>query len=581
MRRFVMTLAVAGAVVAGPGPLAAQLDYRNLDDGRPLWTEDAWPVERRALELLLPWAVEWGREGTIHGSRLELAWGAWDNLMLGAKLPLAIAPRGTGQTLGTTGPGAFLFYNLRGEGPVLPALALRAEGHLATGTFAPDEGSVTLKGIVTRTLDRERLHLNAAWTPVGARADGGLEREPRWAASVGLDRTLIRTSTLLAAELVARDAGAGGGTQFTAGVGLRRQVTPRLVVDLGLARVLDRDAGHGWGVTAGLSMPVGLARAPRGVTPRAGQTVRAEWHNLPGAFNWQFLRHFPEAARLFNAFDYGHAILYEHLWTRPEAAVQLLEEQEFTFLTRDLLVRPPRFAVAEDVVEPRYAAVALEAKRMFEWAHLLHRQIYDVYADARLSRAEQHALVERLTDDYLSRDRLAFTDQPKQMTLMDDQPFSQYFRREFPKMNGLIWAYHWLQVGLYEPLLAESTVHGRKAGVADALARFWAMADEAPTRFPAVMPMSSAVAPVFSRAHPRAAIIFDNLHMMHDIISDILANPAVPRERKAAEIASQLEEFRDGTVNVMSMEEWWSMAEMMGGVEKMGGVAGRGGGSKQ
>ncbi len=29
----------------------------------------------------------------------------------------------------------------------------------------------------------------------------------------------------------------------------------------------------------------------------------------PGSFNWRFLHSYPEAARLFNAFDYGHAVL--------------------------------------------------------------------------------------------------------------------------------------------------------------------------------------------------------------------------------------------------------------------------------
>jgi hypothetical protein len=158
---------------------------------------------------------------------------------------------------------------------------------------------------------------------------------------------------------------------------------------------------------------------------------------------------------------------------------------------------------------------------------------------------------------------------------MDDQPFSQYFRREFPRMNGLIWAYHWLQVGLYEPLMGETTASGRKAGVADALSRFWAMADSAPTRFPSVMPMATGVAPTFSAAHPRAAAIFDNLHMMHDIISDVLANPAVPRAAKPALIRAQLAEFRDPTSNLMGADHWMMMAEMMGGVERMGGRAGR------
>ena len=44
--------------------------------------------------------------------------------------------------------------------------------------------------------------------------------------------------------------------------------------------------------------------------------------------------------------------------------------------------------------------------------------------------------------------------------------------------------------------------------------------------------MTSAIAPNFSAKHPRAAVIFDNLHMMHDIISDILVADTIPRDRK-------------------------------------------------
>ncbi len=316
-----------------------------------------------------------------------------------------------------------------------------------------------------------------------------------------------------------------------------------------------------------------LAAAALAAAAPAAAQRRTEQFYHPGGFNWSFLRHFPEAARLFNAFDYGHAVLYERLWADRAADKARLEEREYAFLVTDLLRKPPRFAVAEEAVMPQYARLAWQAKQMFDWAHLLHRQIYDVYADPRLGAAEKPALVERLTDVYLANRAFAFTPEPKHMALMDEQRFSQVFRREYPKFNGLIWAYHWLQVGLYEPLLAESEFAAQQAGVRETVARFWAMTESPPGNFPSVMPMTAAVAPRFAERHPRAAIIFDNLHMMHDIISDILASPLVPRERKAAEIAAQLAEFRDGTRNVMEHEHWLMMGEMMGGVEKMGGVA--------
>jgi hypothetical protein len=159
------------------------------------------------------------------------------------------------------------------------------------------------------------------------------------------------------------------------------------------------------------------------------------------------------------------------------------------------------------------------------------------------------------------------------MALMDDQYYSQSFRRAHPKFNGLIWAYHWLQVGLYEPFIEGNTPDERKAGVQATLARFWSMLENSPARLPAVMPMASAVAPQFSDAHPRAAVIFDNLHMMHDIISDILQNDAVPAPEKGRAIDLALDEFQDPTRNVISMEMWRNMGDHMGGVAAMGGPA--------
>jgi hypothetical protein len=210
---------------------------------------------------------------------------------------------------------------------------------------------------------------------------------------------------------------------------------------------------------------------------------------------------------------------------------------------------------------------------MFDWAHLLHRQIYDIYSDERLGSAAKDSLIERVTDYYLARREYAFAPVPKSMELMEGQYFSRTFRRAYPKFNGLIWAYHWLQVGLYEPLIQGRSPAEKKAGVDAALARFWSMLQDPPSRMPAFMPMTSAIAPTFSRQHPRAAAIFDNLHMMHDIISDVLTADTIPRQRKRHVIYSQLDELRSSSRNTISWSDWHKMAEMMGGVAVMGGPA--------
>jgi len=308
------------------------------------------------------------------------------------------------------------------------------------------------------------------------------------------------------------------------------------------------------------------------VTPQLGAqwSTTYEQFYLPGSFNWMFRHNYPAGDRLFNAFDYGHAILYERLWTRPGAPTSLLEEREYAFITRELLVNPPDLPLEEAAIEIAYAKLAPEAKTMFDWAHLLHRQIYDVWADESLPVTEKDAKVQELLRYYKTRKDLAFSSRPKTMELMEGQPYSLAFRKNYPKFNGLIWAYHWLQIGLYEPLLAGRNLDERQTGVIAAVARFKQMIENPPTSMPRIMPMAPAVAPLFTERYPEAATIFDNLHSMHDVVSDILANPAVPRNQKRTRILEAARRYRDDTSYVMSVAEWKDMAKMMG-VQNMGG----------
>jgi hypothetical protein len=291
---------------------------------------------------------------------------------------------------------------------------------------------------------------------------------------------------------------------------------------------------------------------------------------LTASHNWVFRNNYQNADRLFNAFDYGHAILYETLWTKPNAPASELEERIYARLTTQILVRPPSVPLEETAIEPMYARLAPEAKMMFDWSHILHRQIYDVLADERLTQEDKDREIARLIAFYKTRPDLAFSSRPKSMELMQEQPYSLAFRQKYPKFNGLIWGYHWFQVGLYEPLMVGKSLAERQAGVRSTVARFWQMLGDPPRTLPYQMPMTSAIAPAFAARYPEAAIIFDNLHSMHDVVSDILANPSVPRHQKRAAILLAGQRFRDDTAYVMSVDAWRTMSIAMG-VENMGG----------
>lgn len=262
--------ALCTAILAGlsfaflPPHLCAQIDYRNLDDDRPVVTEDAYPVERYAFELLAPYRFEAEADGAkLHTTVPEAAYGLARNAQIGLKLPLAAVDEGPGTDWGVAGLRVFGLYNFNTESRWLPALSLRADASFPVGSLAGDGSRFALKAIATRSWGRMRAHLNVA---AGFGSEEGLSTiEPlsRWSASLAVDRTFFRSSILLIGELATSQAVDGAPTAINASIGTRWQWTPTLVLDAGLTRRLRSEIGPDIAVTVGLSH----AFAIRGLMP--------------------------------------------------------------------------------------------------------------------------------------------------------------------------------------------------------------------------------------------------------------------------------------------------------------------------
>lgn len=251
------TTLVAATLVAAPWATAvAQLDYRNLDDERPVTTEDAYPIEQDALEAMFPLAWESDRgTGRLHLAP-ELMWGALRNAMVGLKLPLATRD-GQEHRLAVGGPRAFALLNLNTESPTLPALALRGDVSMPVGNAAGSRALASLKGIATRSWGTWRAHLNGTRT-FGRAADApAVDAPARWVASLAVDHTFWRQSLLVIGEVAAQESLAGGSTGWLAGIGARWQATPALVLDAGVYRRLS-PVGPDLGLTLGASRTLGL-----------------------------------------------------------------------------------------------------------------------------------------------------------------------------------------------------------------------------------------------------------------------------------------------------------------------------------
>lgn len=254
------------ALAAGPTALAAQIDYRNLDDDRPLRMEDAYPVERYAFEFLAPYAFERERGGaTIHSWVFELEYGILRNAQIGLKAPLATVRAGGSTTTGLSGLRAFALYNFNTEGPLLPAIALRADAVFPLGSLGGDETRFAIKGILTRSWGRSRLHLNGGLLVAGGDAPGAaVEALEDWWYGAALDRTLFRQSVLLIGEVYALREASAAPVEVNASLGLRWQWRPTTVLDVGISRGLRSGLGPDYAVTVGISSAFAIA----GLMPR-------------------------------------------------------------------------------------------------------------------------------------------------------------------------------------------------------------------------------------------------------------------------------------------------------------------------
>jgi len=311
---------------------------------------------------------------------------------------------------------------------------------------------------------------------------------------------------------------------------------------------------------AGLML--GLCAVALGSAVACRAPVGYEQTYLAALHNGEFRKHHRRADRIFNGFDYGHAILYETLLTNREAT-RALDGPVFDRVTTRVLTRPPSVPLEEAAIGPRYATLIPEVVAMFDWAHLLHRQLYDIWAAPNWSATLRDAEVARIIGYYRTRPDLAFSSLPKSMVLMDGQPYSQVFRERAPRFNGLMWSYHWMQMAVYDALMTDTVPARQRTHVEGVVDRFFALIADAPREMPTMMPMSAAVAPVFSARYPEAAIIFDNLHALHDVVSDILLSDTVPAPRKRDAVLRAAAAYRDNTTEVTSRAEWLEMSRMM------------------
>jgi hypothetical protein len=296
---------------------AAQSDYRNTDSGRPVRIEDALPVERHSLEWqFAPFKLE-RLQANVDRWQFEprVTYGILPRTELELRAPFVYRERTAMPRGGLAGLGVGFLRNFNNETPPWPALALSGEVLLPVGGATTKPATWVARVAATRTVAFGRVHFNVAYgtynqvvypdvagspgctqncgfetfPPI---ADGPCSLEPRGVdpvpapqpsfqqfvappdliakltsvkqgrrllAGIAADHSLPLWSTLVVGDLfVERFSMSTQSADWSAEVGLRHQVSPRVTIDAGLGRRFT-GSSRAWFATVGSSYTMATA----------------------------------------------------------------------------------------------------------------------------------------------------------------------------------------------------------------------------------------------------------------------------------------------------------------------------------
>lgn len=266
------------------------------------------------------------------------------------------------------------------------------------------------------------------------------------------------------------------------------------------------------------------------VVPRraGGQWVTRDHRWQPrGPWNWAVPRKLPQLYREFNGIDFGHAHLGETLLKTQDP--ERVERARLDIL--DFIFSSPAVPPDEEQVAPTFTRMVWEVHRAFNWAHTFHRSLYDVFAS---DVGDKPGAYRRLLANYLDRPEAIMSHRLDHHGKLWSFPESKAFRDKFRTFNTQIWAYHWLQGAVYDVQLLGDARRQREL-MPKLIEHYHAYLRRPPVEWE-FMPMLPEGSPNFSERFAEATAIFDNLHMLHDNLDDVLCRPdlypTIPAKRE-------------------------------------------------
>ena len=215
---------------------AMALDHDNLDPNRPIAIEDAYVIPKGEIGLEGGMTFNDRKQGKSRfGFQPQIIYGAFDNTQIEIMSGLVTEPntvQGDDKS-GDLSIGAL--YNFNTETLQVPAFAARVEVGLPTGVNSRgvDTG---LTGVMTRSFGRWRTHVNLGYTFFGSPQQNERPGTYRMVAAVSypFSYPMSFRDTIIANFFTRQSDTKGQRNPTGIGIGLRHQVSSRIVFDAGM-----------------------------------------------------------------------------------------------------------------------------------------------------------------------------------------------------------------------------------------------------------------------------------------------------------------------------------------------------------
>lgn len=257
----------------------------------------------------------------------------------------------------------------------------------------------------------------------------------------------------------------------------------------------------------------------------------------------------------------AQALFFEALAARGGRLAERPVRQRMTHLLADA----PHDAAPDADAVRGYDVLGPAAARLIRGAFAFQRDVIAIHASR--PPAERTAALEDAVRRYQAGPAPVIGDAAKDMSILYDHPYTSFVppvppeaepHRElaYPALTAALWAARWYGLAVLTPFedFPAGAERVRALAVVEGRLRAKLALAAPPEAPPSELPLAPAIAPGLVALHERSAAVIDNLHMMLDVLADVLVHPKVTNRRAA--VATVVEQFSTRHYRCVQVDEW-------------------------